>query len=486
MMFGQMIISFDGENGSEGWNASMTVGFRKEAKMFNIEELERQLERLVDGELPEEERTQLLWMLDEIPDGWKRCACAFLRSQCYQEVLDSIGFGDASTLTAMADEDSLEEAADIAAFTHAAGDLSDDETFREWVRKQCEAVTSESVTEREFVTQCLHVSDEANEVENEGMGPVVTMVLREGGTVVAREPASPAVEFASSLGSDVLAKDFDSDAVTPRGAGLRAFRRVQRYAMRNWAAWSGTITAIAISFMLGSWYMNPRTLLPLSPEEVSQLAANLPANQEPGPPLAMRYGQSEAVDTASQEAERRGVSSRVLNGDAAAMMQAVMQSRSVDSSNKPNSGRATPATDSAAELAITTSTDPQTGTVYYHNATDTTGATGQSSSSHWTNSDQTNSGYLTLESELEFEKYYDYDRGTWNLVAVFDGEQNPERSQNDYILSDASVAMLRAAGYEVVQQREMMIQNDSSNRQDGAFTMSEIPVSRTQIRYVGP
>lgn len=442
--------------------------------MFNIEELERQLERLVDGELPEQERTRLLLMLDEIPDGWKRCACAFLRSQCYQEVLDSGLFGEVTGLLVGASE--ADEQSDALAFTHAVGDLSDDETFREWVRKQCVSITENpptaegvSVVEAAEASSILEPSEISADTTcaNVVRGPAVTMVLREGGTVVAREPVSPS-------NAEALAENFGPSVEDSRSNGARTFRRVQRYAMRNWAFWSGTIAAIAISFMLGSWYMNPRTLLPLSPENVSQLAANLPANQAPGPSLEARYGQSEAVDTASQEAERRGTSNRVLNGDAAAVMRAVMQSRSADSLN---GGRVVTETGPA----ITASTDPQTGTVYYHDVVESS-----NDSTTWSaDNNSSNAGYLTLESDLEFEKYYDYDKGTWNLVAVFDGEQNPERSQNTYILSDASVAMLRAAGYEVVQQREMMIQDDSSRRQDGTFTMSEIPVSRTLIRYVG-
>jgi hypothetical protein len=44
-------------------------------------------DRLVDGELGEEERRQLLANLDGEPGGWRRCALAFLESQCWQQVL---------------------------------------------------------------------------------------------------------------------------------------------------------------------------------------------------------------------------------------------------------------------------------------------------------------------------------------------------------------------------------------------------------------
>jgi hypothetical protein len=42
-------------------------------------------DRLVDGELSEEERRQLLAGLDNEPGGWRRCALAFLEAQCWKE-----------------------------------------------------------------------------------------------------------------------------------------------------------------------------------------------------------------------------------------------------------------------------------------------------------------------------------------------------------------------------------------------------------------
>jgi hypothetical protein len=45
-------------------------------------------DRLVDGELSADERRLLLASLDDRPDGWRRCALAFLEAQCWSE-----GFG---------------------------------------------------------------------------------------------------------------------------------------------------------------------------------------------------------------------------------------------------------------------------------------------------------------------------------------------------------------------------------------------------------
>jgi hypothetical protein len=55
-----------------------------------------QLDRLVDGELGEAERRELLLRLEHEPDGWRRCALAFLEVQCWGESLRGMagGVGD--------------------------------------------------------------------------------------------------------------------------------------------------------------------------------------------------------------------------------------------------------------------------------------------------------------------------------------------------------------------------------------------------------
>jgi hypothetical protein len=45
------------------------------------------LDKLVDGELDEASRTALLRALDRTPDGWKRCALAFLEAQTWSATL---------------------------------------------------------------------------------------------------------------------------------------------------------------------------------------------------------------------------------------------------------------------------------------------------------------------------------------------------------------------------------------------------------------
>lgn len=57
-------------------------------------ELARQIDRLVDGELAEPQRRQLLLALDAQPDGWRRCALAFLEGQSWQHELRGIGRRD--------------------------------------------------------------------------------------------------------------------------------------------------------------------------------------------------------------------------------------------------------------------------------------------------------------------------------------------------------------------------------------------------------
>jgi hypothetical protein len=47
-------------------------------------------DRLVDGELSESQRTELLISLDQEPDGWRRCALAFLEAQCWKKELGGL------------------------------------------------------------------------------------------------------------------------------------------------------------------------------------------------------------------------------------------------------------------------------------------------------------------------------------------------------------------------------------------------------------
>ena len=44
-------------------------------------------DRLVDDELSEEERRELLGRLDDEPGGWRRCALAFLEVQCWKQAI---------------------------------------------------------------------------------------------------------------------------------------------------------------------------------------------------------------------------------------------------------------------------------------------------------------------------------------------------------------------------------------------------------------
>src|ERR1017187_1735563 len=48
---------------------------------------ERQFDLLVDGELSEADRRALLLQLEHEPDGWRRCALAFLEAQCWKAEL---------------------------------------------------------------------------------------------------------------------------------------------------------------------------------------------------------------------------------------------------------------------------------------------------------------------------------------------------------------------------------------------------------------
>src|SRR5205814_739732 len=54
------------------------------------------LDRLVDGELSGNERRQLLESFDKRPEGWRRCALAFLEAQSWREEMGQVARGIAS------------------------------------------------------------------------------------------------------------------------------------------------------------------------------------------------------------------------------------------------------------------------------------------------------------------------------------------------------------------------------------------------------
>ena len=51
----------------------------------------RFFDRLVDGEISAAELREAIGRLDQSPDGWKRCALAFLEAQCWKQSLEGIG-----------------------------------------------------------------------------------------------------------------------------------------------------------------------------------------------------------------------------------------------------------------------------------------------------------------------------------------------------------------------------------------------------------
>src|SRR4051812_36317057 len=54
------------------------------------------LDRLVDGELSDSERRQLLESLDKRPQNWRRCALAFLEAQSWRKEMGQVSRGLAS------------------------------------------------------------------------------------------------------------------------------------------------------------------------------------------------------------------------------------------------------------------------------------------------------------------------------------------------------------------------------------------------------
>jgi anti-sigma factor RsiW len=59
----------------------------REIQHTGVVALNSLIDRLVDGELPDRERSALLLRLETEPDGWRRCALAFLEAQSWREAL---------------------------------------------------------------------------------------------------------------------------------------------------------------------------------------------------------------------------------------------------------------------------------------------------------------------------------------------------------------------------------------------------------------
>lgn len=56
----------------------------------NLDDFQIRLDRLADGELPLDEQRQLLTVLENQPDGWRRCALAFVESQALRGEMQHI------------------------------------------------------------------------------------------------------------------------------------------------------------------------------------------------------------------------------------------------------------------------------------------------------------------------------------------------------------------------------------------------------------
>lgn len=73
---------------------------------FNSDK-QRLLDLLVDGELSESQRCELLAWCEREPDGWRRCALAFLDAQSWSSVLGQMARGDSAPIESMLSDDPL-------------------------------------------------------------------------------------------------------------------------------------------------------------------------------------------------------------------------------------------------------------------------------------------------------------------------------------------------------------------------------------------
>jgi hypothetical protein len=58
----------------------------------------RSIDRLVDGELSASERRELLLRLENDPEGWRRCALAFLEDQAWRQAFGAVASADPKPL----------------------------------------------------------------------------------------------------------------------------------------------------------------------------------------------------------------------------------------------------------------------------------------------------------------------------------------------------------------------------------------------------
>lgn len=70
-------------------------------------EKQRLLDLLVDGELSESQRRELLAWCEREPDGWRRCALTFLDAQSWSKVLGQMARGDSEAVEGMLSDDPL-------------------------------------------------------------------------------------------------------------------------------------------------------------------------------------------------------------------------------------------------------------------------------------------------------------------------------------------------------------------------------------------
>jgi hypothetical protein len=140
--------------------------------------LEAQFDRLVDGELSQAEYRSLLASLDDQPDGWRRCALAFLEAQALGRDLSAVRQAALTTDTAAAASPSVDHAVQLQA------ERPDDWSQRTWQGLYFATIAAS-------LALAFYVGSWTSGINDQATGPYITTLPSEQRSVEAPNDGTP-------------------------------------------------------------------------------------------------------------------------------------------------------------------------------------------------------------------------------------------------------------------------------------------------------